>query len=615
MQIIFVPLTYFTAGKIIKTGSGWVTMENVDDPSLTFSRRASDLTVVKLTESAATTQFAVVVDMVGSEASISVANASEQTSSQKSKGKRKASSRSPTLVPSLQNLPRRTVQKPIRYEDHAMIERKKRSRTDSPPTTGDLPGFDMSTAGSDGGYSPYELLSSVPQSCWINRRVRVMAGPMKGRIGVTYKVHYGWVYVKIPTGGEDDEACRRAPDLGLVENGEVDDAEKVIAEVHIVPSISDSDKGTGKLLSSVPVQRWPGMLVKVKFGVWSGRYARILRSNNGWIHLSADLISDYRLIENYDTCRRAFELEIVDESSGTSDCEECVEATIVSTPPHEKKQSVRLSESVHDMDVEDVSVESVSSSATSSTSSPQRLSGFRMSSTPISPGSVRALVLGAKTPVIPGESENPYANKKIMIGSSYQVSMSSMPPMPWDTNGEPRQLTDHERLKSMSDNCMWDCNANINFEELHKLLKDFGLNDEAWIRSLVIEGLRKGEIDPTKYARSEIMTKRVGLLRVDLISDAENAIKSSSDKMSLQHGVGQASNTITQDGVTQKRRHFRILGASHAFHRKAKKAHLRATRYHNVTLSQMVNNTYKSGRDPVMQEAFENSGWADASIE
>eukprot|EP00815_Leptocylindrus_aporus_P012795 CAMPEP_0116071998 /NCGR_PEP_ID=MMETSP0322-20121206/14193_1 /TAXON_ID=163516 /ORGANISM="Leptocylindrus danicus var. apora, Strain B651" /LENGTH=233 /DNA_ID=CAMNT_0003560613 /DNA_START=131 /DNA_END=829 /DNA_ORIENTATION=+ len=208
------------------------------------------------------------------------------------------------------------------------------------------------------------------------------------------------------------------------------------------------------LLSSIPVEKWPGTIVRVKYRALSGRNVRVLRVNSGWVHLTLDLKSSLSKIEKYDACRRAFELEIIEEATPISD--------------HDIINDVSQEEVVDYVDDSDISDEESSDPCDwpAPNTSP-RHSCMRPS---FSPGGGRPSVMRSGT-------ENPYANKKIMIGSNYQVSNSSIPQVCED---ESCIASQNERFEKLERNCCWTNKINISKEELNEFLAEFNISDLDW---------------------------------------------------------------------------------------------------------------------------------------
>lgn len=100
---------------------------------------------------------------------------------------------------------RRTVSKPVRYQDHAMLKKKKKRGRASAVSNGTneqpkevvsihepiepisggaiLDNDDATTSSS----TEDVLLSTLPQSDWTGYRVRILTGLCKGKIGLTHK--------------------------------------------------------------------------------------------------------------------------------------------------------------------------------------------------------------------------------------------------------------------------------------------------------------------------------------------------------------------------------------------------------------------------------------------
>ena len=328
--------------------------------------------------------------------------------------------------------------------------------------------------------------------------------------------------------GGHEETCRRAYDLVVIAkymmpsspnescgnteitddgvsmktNGKGDDA------VSREDYRNDAEKQL-PLLSSIPVEKWPGTIVRVKYRALSGRNVRVLRVNSGWyvldkvspayisafphvhiqrVHLTLDLKSSLSKIEKYDACRRAFELEIIEEATPISD--------------HDIINDVSQEEVVDYVDDSEISDEESSDPCDwpAPNTSP-RHSCMRPS---FSPGGGRPSVMRSGT-------ENPYANKKIMIGSNYQVSNSSIPQVCED---ESCIASQNERSEKLERNCCWTNKINISKEELNEFLAEFNISDFDWIMSLIVEGTREGISDIFDFVRAKVLQSRVGFLQL-----------------------------------------------------------------------------------------------------
>ena len=99
---------------------------------------------------------------------------------------------------------------------------------------------------------------------------------------------------------------------------------------------------------------------------------------------------------------------------------------------------------------------------------------------PFTPGNGRqSLGLGQGA-----SADNPYANKKIMIGPNYQVSSSSFP----DSSGKkcPEKAEVNHRLERLSCNCVWSKDLDIDFAEMNSMLTEFDISDIDWVTSLFV---------------------------------------------------------------------------------------------------------------------------------
>ena len=454
-----------------------------------------------------------------------------------------------------------------------------------PPPQSDIeeksPEYDRESAPEAGNMV---LLASLPQSLWLNRRVRLLTGPNSGKVGTTFKVHYGWIHINIDNIDSDlrEESCRRALDLELVQPTE---SEKASIGAYSALLLGDSDKNSTEetceeeelendlqdastikevLLSTIPVQRWPGMLVKVKYGGLTGQFARVLRINNGWVHLSSDLVTDYSLIDNYDACRRAFELQVVEKGPSTSEGEICVAQTL------ERSRAEEVCSADDDI---------YSMSPLQSNKFSTRHGNFRSSISPVSGRASLGLGIG----------ENPYANKKIMVGSNYQVSNSSLPPI-----NTTRTMCDvdrgNERLDRLVRNCVWSQKNETNNEEIEKFLSAFNAAESDWIRSLFMKGRRTGVEDVFTYVRCEILKSRVGHLQ---LKDPNHKFDEKNKHVPVSYSTRPTCK--------------RMLQTNHKFHKMVKKAKSDIKKYASTSLSDMIMKVHKTSTDQMMHEVLEKS--------
>ena len=327
---------------------------------------------------------------------------------------------------------------------------------------------------------------------------------------------------------------------------------------------ADNEGSSENLLSNFPPETWPGMLVRVKFGGFAGNLARVLRVNNGWIHLSSDLATNYTRIENYDACRRAFELEVVtdDSASFSEDNDETSQ-----TPRHEER-------------LEDETDDSGSDSSVTSINVSPRQNAFRSA---LSPGTGRQS-LGFNQA---SNTENPFANKRIMVGSNYQVSASSLPSVS-DKNYSDSSEMNH-RLEQMPSNCVWSKDLNIDKVEMDSILSHFDVSDADWITSLFLEGKRNGVENIVRYVRSKIIETRVGHLKV--YEKPNDSIE---------------GNSISEMQIKRKRS---MLSMNHSFHLKAEQARKRKEHLSRSKLSDIILDSYAKANERDISKEFKKTGW------